>query len=165
MYRICKQQTQKLSIQQIYNVWKNKGFIKVYSGLLPAVLGSFFSSTIYFGSYERAKKFFKTFPSKYGINLNRWVYWINSSPIINRFSFSRFTDGLDHPSICCRQLLAIYWARLYSFLRMLSNNNSSTWSLVSSFLMNSLFYSIKCCAPKPCYIFKYIAFDKTFSLS
>ena len=41
----------KSAIQRL----KEKGFIKIYSGFFPSVIGSMFSSGIYFGTYEYSK--------------------------------------------------------------------------------------------------------------
>ena len=42
------------------SILRARGIMKIYAGLLPATIGSFASSAIYFGSYEAAKQLLQT---------------------------------------------------------------------------------------------------------
>jgi hypothetical protein len=50
------------SVRQALIKLKKAGIFKIYSGMIPAILGSIPSSALYFGSYETAKSIFKVLP-------------------------------------------------------------------------------------------------------
>jgi solute carrier family 25 (mitochondrial S-adenosylmethionine transporter), member 26 len=82
------QQARGLSLFQALSELRKENLGRLYAGVLPAFVGSMFSSTIYFGSYESCKRFLLSHAVDTGLNRQQ-IYMIAafSGNVLSSFIF------------------------------------------------------------------------------